>query len=195
MLFTTQEFTFGAGTLKLFVPINDREVQSAVSPYWAKVWPAAIALCQFLQSNLHYIKNKTVAELAAGLGLPSLFAAQYAIHVYCSDVEPAAVELIKKSAAQNSFKNITCFQKNLANFYGEKIPDTLLLSDINYDIQQFDILHKMIQYYLQNGCTIILSTPQRLMAKGFVEQLLKWCKCQEQIDTNGVYTSIFVLQQ
>jgi hypothetical protein len=25
-------------------------------PYWAKVWPAAEALCSFLQNNIHYIQ-------------------------------------------------------------------------------------------------------------------------------------------
>jgi predicted nicotinamide N-methyase len=79
------------------------------------------------------------------------------------------------------------------------MPDTILLSDVNYEPVQFNQLLKVIQVYLQNHCTVLLSSPQRLMAKPFIEQLLPFCKQQEEImvTEKGIETavSIFVLQQ
>ena len=40
-------------------------------PFWAKIWPAAIALGKFLIENPSWIQNKQVLEMGAGIGLPS----------------------------------------------------------------------------------------------------------------------------
>jgi predicted nicotinamide N-methyase len=60
--------------------------------------------------------------------------------------------------------------------------DVLLFSDINYDRDQFDQLYQVIQRFLLQGAMILLTTPQRLMAKPFIEKLLPFCKQQYEID-------------
>ena len=60
-------------------------------PYWSKVWPSAEALALFILQHPEYIAGKMVVELGAGLGLPSLVAAQMAASVLCTDYEPEAV--------------------------------------------------------------------------------------------------------
>ncbi|RYY65449.1 MAG: hypothetical protein EOO13_17190, partial [Chitinophagaceae bacterium] len=93
-----QQYSFGGETLQLSVPV-DKEVQENYElekqagkhpffPYWAKLWPASIGLCHYLEANKYLLQNKTVLELAAGLGLPSLLAARYAASVICSDYMP-----------------------------------------------------------------------------------------------------------
>lgn len=190
-------FTVNNRSIPLYIPGADGGKQSVHSPYWAKVWPAAIGLCYFLDDNLDYIKRKTVTELAAGLGLPALFAARYAAKVYCSDIEPAAVELIEQSVQHNRLNNVRCSVKSWSDFMGDVNPHTLLLSDINYEPEQFNALLEVIQYYLEHRCTIIISTPQRLMAKSFIEKLLSYCIRQDermvQHDGKEVAVSVFVL--
>lgn len=192
-------FTINNQHIQLYVPAAGDHKLSVHSPYWAKVWPAALGLCEFLQANLHYIQSKTVTELAAGLGLPSIFAAKYAAKVHCSDIEPAAVELTERSAQHNHLHNMRCYVRSWSDYYGDINPHTLLLSDINYEPEQFEKLLEMVQYYLEHKCTIVLSTPQRLMAKSFIEKLLPFCVQQEQVmvDDKGTATavSIFVLSQ
>jgi len=152
-----------------------------------------------LQNNLHYIRHKKITEIAAGLGLPSIFAAPYASEVYCSDIEPAAVELVQQSVLYNQLTNVQSAVADWNDYASLPLPDTILLSDVNYEPVQFNQLLKAIQFYLQQHCTVLLSSPQRLMAKPFIEQLLPFCKQQEEIlvTEKGIETavSIFVLQQ
>jgi predicted nicotinamide N-methyase len=184
--------------IHLYIPDATAQKLSVYSPYWAKVWPAARGLCSFLQNNLHYIQRKTVTELAAGLGLPTMFVAPYAVKVYCSDIEPAAVDLIKQSVQYNQFKNVRCQVKDWCDLYDAVVPHTLLLSDVNYEPEQFSKLHEVVRHYLGHRCTIIISTPQRLMAKIFIEKLLPSCIQQDEVLINekGTETaiSIFVLK-
>ncbi len=193
-----QFFFIHSKKIALFVPAGAAPVQQVHSPYWAKVWPAALGLCQFLHQHLHYIQHKKIAEIAAGLGLPSIFAAPYAAAVYCSDIEPAAVALVRQSVQYHTLQNVHCSVAGWNDYLQMEIPDTVLLSDVNYEPEQFDQLFAAIHYYLQQHCTVILSSPQRLMAKPFIERLLPFCNKQQEVlvQEQEIKTaiSIFVLQ-
>lgn len=143
----------------------------APAPYWAQVWAAAYALCNFLAERNELIQNKTVVELAAGLGLPSLLAAKTASSVLCSDVSADAVQLMQQSIAQNKLGKCTARVIDWNELPEDITADVILLSDINYEPQVFATLYKVLVSFLEEGTTIILSTPQRLMAKPFIEQL------------------------
>lgn len=138
-------------------------------------------------------------EIAAGLGLPSIFAAATARQVYSSDIEPEAVALLVQSAKLNGLQNIDCRVIDWEASDYTIIPDTLLLSDINYNPAQFEKLVAMILHYLDRQTTIVLSTPQRLMAKSFINLLLPYCKHTETlpVDMDNTITdiSIFVLRK
>jgi predicted nicotinamide N-methyase len=195
-----QRFNIHNQPFEIFVPVSSSiRTASVLSPSWAKMWPSAIGLCQFLQNNLHYIQNKKVLELAAGLGLPGIFCAAHSSQVCISDIEPQAVELARQSALHNKLANVTCQVIDWNNLEGVAIPDVLLLSDINYEPAQFEKLLSVIRYFLSNHCIIILSTPQRLMAKDFINQLLPYCKehATTTADLDGQQTdiSIFVLKE
>jgi len=188
---TLQNFEFGPDHLQLFVPdltiVKEqyqhlkKENSSVAFPYWSQVWPAALGLCQFLVNHPHFIQHKRVLELAAGLGLPSLLAARYAHEVYASDHIPEAVELMKRSAAHNGIRNMKCSLLDWNNLPDTISTDLLLLSDINYDPAEFEIVFNVLQNFLNNGTTIILSTPQRLMAKPFIDRLLPFCIKREEV--------------
>jgi predicted nicotinamide N-methyase len=153
---------------------------SLVFPYWSQVWPAAMGLCNFLAAHTFYIENKKVTELAAGLGLPSLLAAAYASEVHGSDYIPEAVEMMQLSAQENGYSNMQFNVADWNHLPEDQYPDVLLLSDINYEPAAFDQLHYMLIQFLQAGTTILLSTPQRLMAKSFIGRLLPFCVEQEE---------------
>jgi predicted nicotinamide N-methyase len=165
--------------------------------YWARLWPSALALATFLQHTPQLIIGKKVAELAAGLGLPSLVAAAYAKQIWCSDISAEAMEVAKKGAVLHRLTNIqfeACNWNSLpVNFDAEVV----LLSDINYDPKTFEQLERVIMDLLDKGCTLILSTPQRLMAKPFLEKLsnFKVSSHEEKVEADGQVTfiSIFVL--
>ncbi len=152
-------------------------------PYWSQVWPAAIALANFIEKHPYYIKNKTVLELAAGLGLPSLVAARVAKSVYCTDYLPDAITVIEQSVEHHQLKNVFCSLLDWNNM-PSSFPhaEVVLMSDINYNPTDFDILYSVLKTFLQQGSILILTTPQRLLAKPFIEKLMTWCQLKEEME-------------
>lgn len=155
---TLQSFSFGDTTVKLWVPDMDMlrrqyETQQKTGtgspfPYWAKLWPSAIAMCRFITANSHLVEHKNVLELAAGLGLPGLVTARYASHVTISDYLPDAMSMIAASAAQSDYNNISCRQLNWYSLPPDLITEVLLLSDINYDPAAFEVLHGVLTGFM-----------------------------------------------
>lgn len=172
---------------------------AATLPYWARLWPAALAMGSFLVRYPQYVKGKQVLELAAGLGLPSLIAAGYAQTVCCSDYLPEAVSVMHESVTRNGFSNVHCRLLNWHHLPAGLQAEVLILSDINYDTAEFDQLFQVLQQFLQKSTTILLSTPQRLMGKPFIERLLPWCMAQEEIavlhQSQENFISVFALKK
>ncbi len=206
---TLQSFHFGHYQFNAFVPdplalqkAFTKQLQqdpSTPAPYWAQVWPSAYALCEFIASQPHWVQNKKVLELAAGLGLPSLLTAQLATKVTCSDYVPEEVELMQRSIHENKLQNVNSRLIDWNYLPNDLSIDVLLLSDINYEPKAFETLFNIIISFLEKGTTIILSTPQRLMAKPFIDRLLPYSKLWEEQTitavTPAVNCSVYVLHQ
>lgn len=175
----------GAEVLQQYRLQKNKDSQTPF-PYWTQVWPAAKALAQYLLQHPPVVSGKTVLELAAGLGLPSLVAARFAQHVCCSDYLPEAVAVMEQSANLNHYKNISCRVLDWHHLPDDLTADVLLLSDVNYEPEEFAVLYTVLSGFISRGSTVVLSTPQRLMAKSFIEQLLPWCvRQQEMIVSHG----------
>ena len=181
-----QSFTIHHQTIELFVPDEGAIKQayangSIAFPYWSKVWPAAEALARFILQHPEYTNGKRVVEVGAGLGLPSLVAAQGAASVLCTDYEPEAITLIRQSALHLALTNVSTAVIDWRQIPQHLTADVWLLSDVNYEPASFDALLKTIQRLIADGATVLLSTPQRLLAKGFIEPLLICCKKREDL--------------
>jgi predicted nicotinamide N-methyase len=190
--------------IKLYVPdgkaVRDAyEKRSIPFPYWSRVWPSAIALAGFLLQHPHYTKKKKVVELGAGLGLPSLIAANNAIHVLCTDMMAEAVAVVQQSIAYLHLQNVAAEVLDWRHLPQDMEADVLLLSDINYEPAAFALLQEVMALFLQRGTTIILSTPQRLMAKDFIAPLLVDCTKQEELtvshNSENVAITVVVLEK
>jgi predicted nicotinamide N-methyase len=204
---TIESFVIGNNTIEICVPTMDSvkemyEQQKEKNPdchfpYWAKVWPSALALAEFLTSHTWLIKNKQVLELAAGAGLPGFIAARYAKTVCISDYSIDALALMVKTIHCLQVKNVTCRLLDLHHLPADIHAEIILLSDINYAPENFEKFYEVIESFLLSGSTIVISTPQRLMAKPFVERLLAFCIQHEEINvpiTSSCIT-IMVLQK
>jgi methyltransferase-like protein 23 len=197
------------GPISLFVPDEEsvprifRQLREKNSlepfPYWARLWPSATALATFIRQNPDYVKGRSVAELGAGIGLPSLVSAPLAKTVWCSDLVAEAVSVAAQSALLHGFTNMKTETCNWEMLPGNLQPDVLLLSDVNYEPKVFAPLQAVMLSFLEKGTTILLATPQRLMAKPFIEKLLPFVLEQsvhEVVSNNQtVPISVFVLQK
>lgn len=194
---------FQQATVSLFVP-DKKAVKEAfesgllADPYWSQVWPAAKALAQFITCNPEYTRAKRIVELGAGLGLPSLAAARNAKTVFCTDYIPEAVEIAKQSAAHLCLENFIAEVLDWRALPTDLQADVLLLSDVNYEPVVLTELKSTIASLLKKGTLVLLSTPQRLMAKDFIASLLMHCTRQEENivvhEGNNVPITVLVLQ-
>lgn len=199
-----QSFVVNNQSVSLYVP-EQAAAKAAYNngaiafPYWSKVWPAAIALSEFITRHAHLLQNKKVLEIGAGLGLPSIVAARYAASVLCTDGAVEAVATAQQSADHHHLQNFSTAVLDWQCLPDDVQADVLLLSDVNYEPSAFALLLNMIEHFLQAGTLIIISTPQRLMAKPFIEQLLRYSTMHEQTEVtqNGetVTLTIQLLQR
>lgn len=203
--YNIEAFEFDNRLFNLAVPDEEalkewhQQQQSASFPFWAKVWPASIALTRFILEESHFVKDKAVMEIAAGLGLPSLAAAGHATSVLCTDAVADAVDMINISVQLNNLNNIQALQVDWNNPDFKTGTDVMLMSDVNYNPADFPQLLRFIQNILADKTISILSTPQRLMAKPFIEAVAPAIVQQKEVAVvhkeEKTMCSIFVLQQ
>jgi len=164
-------------------------------PFWAKLWPSSIALLDVLKEHPYLIQDKHVLEIGAGIGLPSLMMADVTKSIHISDYDKDAVELLQKNIEHLQLQNAKALLLDWNALPEYMHPEVLILSDVNYDPTQFEHLTKLIEKFIHQGCTIILSTPQRIMASPFVQKLELFItnRYLELVDENGVTKEISIL--
>lgn len=164
-------------------------------PFWAKIWPSAFALLKVLKSNPDLIQDKHVVELGAGIGLPSLMMAAITKSIQISDYDVEAVALLQKNIQHLELQNAQAILLDWNNVTENINAEVVILSDVNYDPMQFHALTILIEKMINQGCTIILSTPQRIMASPFVQKLESFItkRYEELVDENEVTKEISIL--
>ncbi len=145
-------------------------------PFWAKIWPSAIALSSFLKEEPAWIKDKTVLELGAGIGLPSFAMAHHAKSMIISDHAAEAVSLMQKNIKHLKLEHVKAIHLDWNDFPDEIHAEIILLSDINYAPGQFEPLLQLIKKFVEKNAVIILSTPQRITITPFAEALQPFIK-------------------
>jgi methyltransferase-like protein 23 len=164
-------------------------------PFWAKLWPSSIAMLDALMAHPHLIQNKHVLEIGAGIGLTSLMIAPITKSIRISDYDKEAVALLKKNIEHLQLQNAEALQLDWNNVPENLNPEVVILSDVNYDPAQFDVLIRLIDKFLNQGSSIILSTPQRIMASSFVQKLEASIidRYEAMVDENGIQKEISIL--
>lgn len=195
--------------LSLYIPI-EKEVKLIYEelatvkdetpfPFWAKIWPSSIAMSAFLNENPQWIENKKILEIGAGIGLPSFSIASLAKEVIISDHAADAIDLMNKNIKHLELTNTSASCLDWNHFPDEIKADTILLSDVNYAPEQFDSLIKLLTRFLNNGSTLILTTPHRIMGIPFIEKLKQFIQHQSNnqvIEKNQITDiSVYVFEK
>lgn len=194
--------------LKLFIP-DPHKVQSVFEeqkaqnpaidfPFWAKCWHSSLAMLKFLQKHSYYIQHKSVVELGAGIGLPSFYAANWASSVIITDYAEEALDLMRYNIVALQLSNTQVKPFNWNDYDMLIQAEVVLLSDINYDQNDFASLKQLLHAYLKNGATILLATPYRINASSFVLEFLPYVQEQElisiEMDNKESMIGLFVFQ-
>jgi predicted nicotinamide N-methyase len=171
------------GEVKEWYTRSLQEGRNPAFPYWTKVWSSSLGMVEYLSCNPDLVRGKEVLEVGAGLGLPSLYAAQLARGVIVSDYLPDAVELLSLNISD--LNNVSSLLLDWRDIPSSLKPEVLLLSDINYEPEAFSELLAMIKHFLSLGTHIIIATPQRIMTREFVGLVEEWVVCKEVVEVKG----------
>lgn len=135
-------------------------------PYWAELWPSALALARYVWQRAE-VGNQTVLELGCGLGLPGLVAAKKGGRVTLTDYEPDALLFARYHAVLNGCGDIRC---QLLDWRVPTLQETfswVLASDVLYEKQNVLLLFSCLQQFLKPDGRFVLADPHRPAAEGF----------------------------
>jgi predicted nicotinamide N-methyase len=96
-------------------------------PYWAELWPAALALAEALPD----VAGLRVVELGCGLGVPSLVAAARGADVTAVDWAEDAIVLLRENAARNGLA-LRAERRDWREPWDERF-DLALAADVLYE--------------------------------------------------------------
>jgi predicted nicotinamide N-methyase len=137
-------------------------------PYWAELWPSGAALARVVAER--DLDGLRALELGAGLGLPSLAAAQRGADVLATDWADDAVRLLRENAARNGIvlraERVRWDEPGLLL---EGAPwDIVLGADLLYEERNANLLLELLP---RLGGDVLLAEPGRPAAAAF---LARW---------------------
>lgn len=147
------------------------DVKDERIPYWADLWPSAIAL------SIHLVKTKlienssSVLEIGCGLGLPGIVAGMLGANVTLTDYMPEPLEFARynwdlNNKATASFKILDWrMPKDVT------ATEILLASDVAYEKRSFDVLINAFKQLSKQDGLIVMSEPNRKYATAFFNSL------------------------
>jgi predicted nicotinamide N-methyase len=109
-------------------------------PYWAELWPSAVALARTLRSR--QLGGKRVIELGCGLALPSIVAALQGARVLATDLQPDALDAARLNAEANGVElELMTLDWRVLEPIAERVPfDLVLCADVLYEDHMVDSL-------------------------------------------------------
>jgi predicted nicotinamide N-methyase len=130
-------------------------------PYWAELWPSALALARALPARLEGVE---VLELGCGLGIPSLVAAARGARVTSLDWAAEAVELVRRNAGRNGLE-LDGVAGDWRGFTGTY--DLVLGADLLYEARHGRALLTVLP---ELAPQVLLAEPGRPYAAEFLRQ-------------------------
>jgi len=146
------------------------DVRDELLPYWADLWPSAIALAEAVtQSTTHTVGS--VIEIGCGPGLPSIAAALRGWPVIFTDVNASALSLAALNARANGIVNPNTRLLDWRFPPEDLRADLILASDVAYEARSFAPLAACFHALLRPGGRVWLTEPQRQIARSFIPAL------------------------
>lgn len=150
---------------------DDPDLEDERMPYWADLWPSALALSQYLLRNPTLLSGKTTLEIGCGLGLCGMIAASVGARVTLSDYMPEPLEVVRYLWLLNRSEEPDLLQMDWRYPPANLQFDVLLASDVSYEARAHEPLISAIRKLLKPGGRLLLSEPRRSTANAFFKLL------------------------
>jgi predicted nicotinamide N-methyase len=130
-------------------------------PYWAELWPSAVALARTLRSR--QLGGKRVIELGCGLALPSIVAALQGARVLATDLQPDALDAARLNAEANGVElELMTLDWRVLEPIAERVPfDLVLCADVLYEDHMVDSLLAVVTARYKRPCCAAPPGPRR----------------------------------
>ena len=140
-------------------------------PYWADLWPSAIALSEYITEHSALVKNQDVIELGCGLGLPGMVASNLGGKVLMTDYLEEALSFARLNWEQNLSSVFNSELVDWRKIDDKKKYDIVLASDVAYENRSFQPLLIALKSLVKKNGRILLSEPNRKFSSPFIELL------------------------
>jgi predicted nicotinamide N-methyase len=157
-------------------------------PYWADLWPSALALAGFLWRTVE-LQGQRVLELGCGLGLVGIVASLKGAAVTLTDYEADALAFARYNVVHNQ-----CLQAEVRHldWHAPRLTDTypwIIASDILYERRHFRPLWQLLERHLAPQGRFIVAEPNRPVARDFFRLLrdhgLRYARRSEAVEIDG----------
>ncbi|XP_061743195.1 protein-lysine methyltransferase METTL21C-like isoform X2 [Nerophis ophidion] len=160
---------------KYFYVGHDIVVQEALDSYAAMTWPAALALCDYLDSNQQRVslQDKMVLEIGAGTGLLSIVASLLGAWVTATDL-PEVLGNLRFNLSKNTRGRCRHPPQVAPLSWGEELErsypasiqhyDYILASDVVYHHHFLDQLLATMKHFCQPGTSLIWANKVRVQS-------------------------------
>lgn len=138
-------------------------------PYWADLWPSALALARWLSEK--DLRGKRVLELGCGVGLPAVVALSRGAEVVVSDQYEAAMDFAVHNARENVRREPETFALDWRrpDLDGLGSFDLVLGADVLYEALSCLALAEIVPQLLTPRGEAVFADPRRNTAPVFVD--------------------------
>jgi predicted nicotinamide N-methyase len=134
-------------------------------PYWAELWPSALALADALAAG----RPSRVLELGCGLAVPSLVAALGGARVLATDWSPEAVQVARDNARRNAAE----MEVRRWDWTAPAAPlgrwPLVAAADVLYERRNGEPVLRALDALVQDGGEAWVADPGRASAEAFLE--------------------------
>ena len=175
-----RQLVFPGRTVSLYQVANPNALADAVDPssfaederfpYWAELWPSALALAAFL-FRTGAGRGADALELGCGLGLAGVAAALNGGAVVFTDFEPDALAFARANHALNLGVPGTTLKLDWRAPPDGVTASLVLASDVLYERRFLTPLLRTLESVVRPGGSALIAEPGRAIALGTVESL------------------------
>jgi predicted nicotinamide N-methyase len=147
------------------------DVQDERIPYWAELWPAAIALSMYLVQAGAIKATDRVTEIGCGLGLPGIIAGKLGATVTFTDYLEEPLQMAQRNWYLNHSGVADFHRMDWRQPDPALAADVVLASDITYEKRFLDHLPQAFRTLCRPEGQILVSDPERDVAQSFFENI------------------------
>ncbi len=143
------------------------EERDEFMPYWAELWPSAIALAKVVARR--ELGGRRVLELGCGVGLVGIAAAAGGAWVTLTDWAPEAIAVTEANARRNDLEvdTLVVDWREPEALVAAAPWDLVVLADVLYEERNVEALLPLLP---RLGREVLLADPDRSTAEEFLER-------------------------